>query len=382
MGSRETSSLTAAISRRQVLKYGVLGGSLLVAPGFLAACASAATSSGAAASSGSAVPGAAGSSSPQSLTGKLVVVSYGGQYQTAQDTAYWKPFQAANPGVTIVQDSPSDNAKIKAMVESGNVTWDVALVDDSFGLDTDGKWLEPIDYTVIDKSAFMSGYAQTYRLGADVEATVLAYRSDKLSSTPQGLVDFFDTAKFPGKRAVWNYVAGGILEAALIVDGVALAQLYPLNVDRALKKLESIRKDAIWWDTGAQSQQLLTSGEATFGLVWNGRAAAAADAGAPVKIQWNQWLTQMGWWVIPKGTPNKDLAMQLLKFQTSAAPQDALTKYLPYGPTNQGALAGIDPKYKDQLPTSHLDGRVTVDSAWWALNFDACDKKFKAWLLG
>lgn len=380
MASRETPSVTAAISRRQVLKYGVLGGSLLVAPGFLAACASAARSSGPAAS-GSVAPGAAGSSSPQSLTGKLVVVSYGGDYQTAQDNAYWKPFQAANPGVTIVQDSPSDNAKIKAMVESGSVTWDIALVDDSFGLDTDAKWLEPIDYAVIDKSAFLPGYAQTYRLGADVEATVLAYRSDKLGSTPQGFVDFFDATTFPGKRAVWNYVAGGILEAALIADGVAADQLYPVDVDRALKKLESIRKDAIWWDTGAQSQQLLTSGEATFGLVWTGRAVAAAEAGVPVKIQWNQWLTQNGWWVIPKGAPNKGLAMQLLKFQTAPAAQDALTKYLPYGPTNQGALAGIDPKYKDQLPTSHLTSRVTVDSAWWAQNFDAADKKFKAWLL-
>lgn len=327
--------------------------------------------------------GSESSSGDSGSTSSVVVASYGGDYQEAQAKAYWEPFMKENPGIKVTQDSPSDNAKIKAMAQTGNATWDLVLVDDSFGLDADGKWLEPIDYSVVPKSDFLAGFAQKYRVGADVEATVLAYRADKLAGRrPSGFKDFFDTKRFPGKRAVWKYTAGGILEAALLADGVPADKLYPLDVDRALRKLDTIKKDIVWWTEGAQSQQLMSSGETTMGLVWTGRAVDAAETGADVKVQWNQWLTQNGWWVIPKGAKHKAAAMKLLAYQTSPVPQKALTKLLPYGPTNKHALGGVDPKYKDQLPTAHLDGRVRVDAEWWADNYDAVDKKLQAWFLG
>jgi putative spermidine/putrescine transport system substrate-binding protein len=314
--------------------------------------------------------------------GKVTVASYGGDYQKAQAEAYWKPFIAENPGFEVTEDSPSDNAKIRAMAESGNVTWDLVLVDDSFGLDQHAEFLEPIDYAVINKDDFLPGYAGTYRIGADVEATVLAYNSEKAKTAPAGLADFFDTAKIPGKRAAWKYVAGGILEAALVADGVAPDQLYPLDVDRALKKLDTIKDDLVWWTEGAQAQQMLASGETPLSLVWTGRAVDAAKGGAPVEVDWTQWLTQNGWWVIPKGSPNKDAAMKLLAYMTGPKAQAELTKHLPYGPPNEKALPDVDPKYEDQLPTSHLDAKVDVDAEWWADNYDAVDKKFQAWLLG
>lgn len=352
------------MDRRAFLRRGGASLSVLTLPALVAACG------------GNSASGSGGGSK------ELTIVSYGGDYQKAQDEAYWQPFLKSNPGVTIHQDSPSDNAKIKAMAESGNVTWDLALVDDSFGLDSDGTWLEPIDYSMIDRSQFLPGYAQRYRVGADVEATVLAYRSDKVSTPPAGLADFFDPQKIPGKRAAWKYTAGGILEAALIADGVPASQLYPLNVDRALKKLDTIKSDLVWWTEGAQSQQLLSSGETPLALVWTGRAVDAADNGAPVKVQWAQWLSQNGWWVIPKGAPHKDLAMKLLKYQTSPEAQARMTKYLPYGPPNKLALKHVSPKYESDLPTSHLNGRIMVDSVWWGKSYDAVDKKFQAWLLG
>jgi putative spermidine/putrescine transport system substrate-binding protein len=352
------------MDRRAFLARGGASVGVLTLPGLIAACG-----------------GGGGSSSGGGKS--LTVVSFGGDYQKAQDEAYWKPFLKANADVTLRQDTPNDNAKIKAMVEANNVTWDVVCVDDSFGMDEHAKWLEPIDYNLIDKSQFLPGYAGTYRIGSDVEATVLAYRADKLAGkTPAGLADFFDAQKFPGKRSAWKYAPGGIFEAALIADGVAPDKLYPLDIDRALKKLDTIRKDLVWWTEGAQSQQMLASGETPLALVWTGRAVDAAKGGAAVKVDWTQWMTQNAWWVVPKGTKNKALAMKLIQFSTSADAQARLTKYLPYGPPNKAALAKVDAKYKDQLPTSHLDGKVTVDAAYWAKNYDAVDKKFQAWLLG
>jgi putative spermidine/putrescine transport system substrate-binding protein len=312
---------------------------------------------------------------------EVTVVSYGGNYQDAQNKALFEPFQKANPEIKVRQESPSSNAKLKAMVSTRKVTWDLVLVDDSFGHETDAEWLEPIDYNVIDKNQYLESYAGKYRVGADVEATVLAYRSDKLTGAqPNGLADFFDTKKFPGKRAVWKFAPGGVLEAALVADGVPPDKLYPLDVPRALKKLDTIKDDLIWWETGAQSQQLLTSGEAVMALVWVGRAVDAKTS-APIEISWSNWLTQNGWWVIPKGTKNKQAAMKALKAFTSADAQAEFTKYLPYGPTNKGALSKVDEKYKEYLPTSHLDTRIAVNSPWWAENTKKVEGAFQEWLL-
>jgi putative spermidine/putrescine transport system substrate-binding protein len=351
------------IDRRAFLARGGASVGVLVLPSLLAACG--------------------GSSSSASGGKQLTVVSFGGDYQKAQYEAYWKPYLAANRGIELRQDSPNDNAKIRAMVEAHNVTWDLVCLDDSFGTREHARWLEPIDYGVIDRTQFLDGYTDTYRLGSDIEATVLAYRPDKLpNGAPGGLVDFFDAEKFPGKRSAWKYAPGGILEAALIADGVAPDRLYPLDVDRALKKLDTIRDDLVWWTEGAQSQQMLATGETPLALVWTGRAVDAARDGQPVEVQWSQWMTQNAWWVVPKGAPNKELAMQAIKFVTAPEQQARLTEYLPYGPTNRAAARLVKPQFRDRLPTSHLDGRIVVDAAWWAKNFDAVDKKFQGWLLG
>lgn len=311
----------------------------------------------------------------------LTVVSYGGVYQEAQAKAYFEPYQKEHPEVTIRQESPTSNAKLKAMVDAGSVTWDIALVDDSFGLDADAAWLEPIDYSIINKDDYLPGYATKYRLGADVEATAITYRKDKIQgAAPNTFADFFDTKKFPGKRAIWKYSSGGVMEAALLADGVAPDHLYPLDIERALKKLDTIKSDIIWWETGAQSEQLITSGEATMGLLWLSRSIETAK-NAPTAIGWGQWTTQNGFWVVPKGTKNKDSAMRALKSFTSPASQTEFSKLMPFGGTNKNATVPSDTQFKGNLPTEHLDGRVVIDVTWWNANEAAVDAKFQDWLL-
>jgi len=310
----------------------------------------------------------------------VTIVSYGGDYQKAQQKAFWDPYVTANKGVTIKQDSPTDYAKLKAMVEAGNPTWDLALVANDFGLDSQSKWLEPIDYSVVDKNSLVDGYADKYRVGSDIEGTVIAYRSDKYATAPKTWADFFDTTKFPGKRGVYKMVSGGILEGALIADGVLPDKLYPLDINRALRKLDTIKKDLVWWDAGAQSQQNLASGETPMAMVWIGRAVDAAK-NAPVKIAWDQWLSQDGFWVVPKGAKDKAAAMKLLAYMVSAPAQTAQLQYLPYGPVNKAVSATVDLKNHPNLPNSHLSTRIDVNDQWWGDNQEAMDKVFQDWLL-
>lgn len=310
----------------------------------------------------------------------LTVSSYGGVYQESQTKAYFQPFLAQNPGIKIVEDTGSSNAKLKAMVETGNVTLDLMITDDSFGLDSDSQWLEPIDYTIIDRSKFIEGAAGTYRVAADIEGTVLAYNSGEFGeAAPKGFGDFFDTTKFPGMRAVWKYAASGIFETALLADGVKPEELYPLDVDRALKKLDTIKESIVWWESGSQSEQLLASGEASIGLVWVGRAVNVADKG--IKIDWTNWTSQTGYWIVPKGTKNKEAAMRAINFFTEPEQQIAFTKYLPYGPSNKNAVEAVDAAFKGNLPTDHLNTQVLMDAEWWAANGAKVDLRFQEWLL-
>lgn len=310
----------------------------------------------------------------------LTVASYGGPYQDAQAKAFFEPYMKANPDVKIVQDSPSDNAKLRAMVDAGKPQWDVVLLANDFGNESQGKWLEPIDYDVVDKDALLDGYAGKYRAGADVEGTVLAYREDKLPQAPSSWADFFDTKKFPGKRAVNKFAAGGILEAALLADGVPQAELYPLDVDRALKKIDTIKDRIVWWDTAAQSQQLLESGEVTMGLVWVGRAIDAGKS-SPVSVDWNTWLSQDAYWMVPKGTPNAEEAMKLIAYMVTKDPQVEFTQLIDYGTVNREAAEVESVRANPNRPSNHLDTQVPMDDEWWAENLEGVMETFNAWVL-
>jgi putative spermidine/putrescine transport system substrate-binding protein len=313
---------------------------------------------------------------------EVVVASYGGEYEEAQIASYWKPFEEQHPNVTVVNDPSSEDGKLEAMVESGSPTWDLAIVDDAYGLEANAEFLEPINYSVVNKSEFLPGYADKYRVGADIESTVLAYNSETYGSqVPQGFADFFNLEKFPGKRAIWKYAAGGVIEAALIASGEKPDELYPLDLERAFKELDKIKSEIVWWTEGAQSQQLISSGETPMALVWGGRAVAAAEEGVPVKIQWNEWTTQNGWWAIPKGAKNAELAQEMIAFATSPEQQAAQTELLPYGPTNKNALPMVSSKYKADLPTSHYQQRVVINSQWWSEHYEEVNKAFQEWLL-
>lgn len=309
----------------------------------------------------------------------LTAVSYGGPYQDAQSEAFFQPF-TAETDITVVEDSPSDYAQLRSMVESGRPTWDLVLVANDFGTESDAEYLEPIDYDRIDGDALIPGAAQTYRVAADIEASVVAYRTDSFDGQPSSWQDLFDTEKFPGKRAFNKLVSGGVLEAALLADGVAPEDLFPLDVDRALAKLDTIKDDIVWWETSAQSQQLLASGEASLGLVWVGRAVDAAKE-APVEISWDAWLQVDAYWVIPKGAPNADNAQELLAFLLQEEPQVRFTELSDYGPANQAAAQNPSAMENVNRPTNHLDTQVHIDDEWWGTHGQDVDRKFQEWLL-
>ncbi|CAI3799970.1 hypothetical protein DBADOPDK_02425 [Pseudomonas sp. MM223] len=215
----------------------------------------------------------------------LNFVSWGGTTQDAQKEAWAVPFTKATD-IKVVQDGPTDYGKLKAMVESGNVQWDVVDVEADFALRAASEGLlEPLDFNQINRDKIDPRFVSDHGVGSFFFSFVLGYNEGKLGANkPVDWTALFDTKTYPGKRALYKWPSPGVLELALLADGVAPDKLYPLDLDRAFKKLDTIKKDIVWWGGGAQSQQLLASGEASLGQFWNGRVYALQQDGAPVGV--------------------------------------------------------------------------------------------------
>ncbi|SMO89385.1 ABC transporter substrate-binding protein [Paracoccus laeviglucosivorans] len=311
---------------------------------------------------------------------QMVFTSWGGTTQDAQ-TEFWAAPYSEKTGTNVLQDGPTDYGKIKAMVEAKAVNWDVVDSEFDWALQA-GKagLLEPLDFNVIDKSKLDPRFVSDYAVGSFYYSFVIGFNPANFSGDqPKTMADLFDTAKFPGKRTFYKWSAPGVIEAALLADGVAADKLYPLDLDRAFKKLDTIKSDIIWWEGGAQSQQLLASGEAPIGFFWNGRLAALAADGMPVGISWENNITAADALVVPKGAPNKDAAMAFIAEATSAKAQADFAAKTGYAPINTGSPELMDAEVRKTLPDTQTGTQINADMAYWAEHRDEIGTRWYAW---
>jgi len=327
----------------------------------------------------------AGSIKPAFAAEKITVADPGGIYGTGFGAAFYKPFQAET-GIEIVNVAreAEPTSQMKAIVESKSYVWDVvSLTLSSRKLLSDQGLLEPLDWSGPDMDALIPAARQPDWMGTNVFASLLAFRTDTMKNRPNSWVDFFDVANFPGRRSLPKSPII-VLEGALLADGVPLDKLYPLDVDRAFKKLDQIKPHIdVWWASFGQTTQLLQSGEVDMLYSSNARIQAAIDGGAPVELIWNQALYGLEGWAIPKGTPRAALAKRFVKFCANGARQASYTNALAYGPTNTSAFEKIPAARAKYLPTApeNFKGMVQINDDWWGANKDRMFDRFNAWLL-
>ncbi len=310
----------------------------------------------------------------------MVFASWGGTTQDAQAEAWAAPF-SEETGTQVIQDGPTDYGKLTAMVEADAVNWDVVDVEYDFALKAAKEGLlEPLDFDIIDRDALDPRFVSDHAVGSFYYAFVLGYNPMHVSGeTPDSLSDLFDTEAFPGKRTFYKWSAPGVIEAALMADGVAAEDLYPLDLDRAFAKLDTIKDDIIWWSSGAQSQQLLASGEAPMGFFWNGRLAALEQDGMPVGIVWDQNITAADALVVPRGAPNREAAMRFIAEATSAEGQAAFATETGYAPINIGSPNLMDADMRATLPDSQTATQINADLAYWAEHRDEIGSRWYSW---
>lgn len=331
--------------------------------------------------------------------GKVIVGVGGGAWEAAQDVAYFQPFMEET-GIEVVKVPFPDLAKYRAMVETGNVELDISDVDGgTLLLMADQGILEPIDYSVFDQETLdnlLPEAKHEFGVGALYYSLLRSYRTEAYpDGGPATWAEFWDTGAFPGPRTLASgeiAAGGGTFEIALLADGVAPDDLYPLDFDRAFASLDKIRNDVVsWWVPGAQAPQLLSDGQVDLASAWNGRIQALLDEQVPVAMDWNEGILQFDLMFVPRGAPNPENAMKLLAFMSRAEPQAVFAQNIAYGPSNAKAYDFIPEERAAILPTSPelITKQIVQDYAFWnstndtgKTNVETAIERWATWVSG
>ena len=320
----------------------------------------------------------------------LTIAGWGGAFQKAQKEA-WFGLVEKELGVTIKEDSTSGIADIRAQVASGKPTWDLST-QGAYScalLEKEGK-LEKFDAaTLAITKDVPADLRSDYWVSQIVYSVAIGWREKAFGGKkPTGWAAFWDTKNYPGQRSVRRAPIYN-LEMALIADGVPMDKLYPLDVDRAFKKLEQLKPNVlVWWGSGAQSAQVLKDGEVDMVSAWNGRIQAIQDEpegkAGKIGVTFDEQILVSDCWLIPKGAPNKELAMKAIQIMTRPEVNARISLFINYAPSNSKSYAtGVIPKEKlsglPNAPENVKKGFVqNVD--WWVNNNDEMTKRFDAFL--
>jgi len=318
-------------------------------------------------------------------------VTWGGVYQELVKRIYDKGFTEAT-GIEVIHDEwGGERAKIIAMVETGNYTWDV--------LDTqaptviagceEGFW-EPIDYDALGGAAkYIEGAAHECGAGSLVVGWVWIFNKDLFpGEQPKNWADFWNVEKFPGKRGMWKSPQS-TFEYALMADGVPSDEVYGRLATKegqaqALAKLDELRDHIIWWESGAQSMQLLHDGEVSMTTTWNGRGYnAIVKDGKNYQMVWHNQLLEIGFWAIPKGNPKAAMVYEYLKFIIQPQVAAEVGNNLGYGPAAAGAEAYLKPEVLPHLPSApaNLKDALPLGNEFWSDHLEELTTRFTGWLV-
>lgn len=355
--------LQRELSRRGFLKASILGAAGL----------------GVAACGGTSLVSGSGSSKAS-----IVANLQTGALATDEINAWATPFTKAT-GIKVTADERELTSDIvQLMIKTGQITID-ALTSIPNGIDASDypKFFEPIDWILINKSQFNSKFYGDTWVAVDLYSTAVTYNTKALEAagTTPGMVptswaDVFNPA-FKGKRSFEDYWAT-TCSAALLGDGVPPDQVIPMDIDRAIAKLNTIKDDIVLYESGSDAQNFYITGETALGACFNGRSQAAAKAGAPVGVAWSQQLVAYDQGGVIKGTSKLHEAMEFLAWVTGSAHGGALTYYISYPPANSQAV--VDQATKGWDPSSHFDlPYVVLDQNYLNDGFNQFDPSFEAW---
>ena len=368
----------------------VRGTLCLTAIAVLAGCSGSAATPAPATPAASAAPAASATAAAPAATPAAatdVVIEGGtGLFADCLRTSYYDPFTEAT-SITVLE-APEDDGIVRPQlaVDTGVYQVNVDFVSSPDLVQNNGPdILEPIDYNLVPKDEIIDGLALEWGVGVNPNGLVVGYNEAFLpegGATPAGIEDFFDLEKFPGKRAIFEFLEAHTIALALLADGVPVEELVPFDYDRAFAKLDTIKDELIFAQSGTNARTLMDSGEAPIQITFASRVKESIDAGESAGIGWDGFSLFSDFMVIPKGDPNRDVAMDLIAFISSKEVSGNMSNCVAIGPANTQAT--VNPDVQDFLPTSHLEERHVVLTSpeflqWITEHSEEIFNKFQEW---
>ena len=351
----------------------------------------------------------AGVDEPKSATDekprKLTVASWGGAYSESQQRAYFTPFQNETG---IVIELVKHNGAFEALTgadETSPPKWDLVDLGPEI-LETacrNGK-LEKVDASALAsasdgtpaKEDFLPGMLHECGVPSVAWSSAIVYDKRAFKkSAPKTATDFFDVKRFPGKRALPRNPKY-TFELALMADGVKPEQVYEMlaseeGIARVRKQLDQSRNHVVWWDRAHEPLKLLAKKEAAMAIAFNGRIFSAIVAqNRPFALIWDGQVFELDLWAIPKGSPNKASALDLISFATKPGQLARQARWFPYGPVRKSALKligkhpEVDVNMSDYIPTSKANFKraLRMDAGWWKTHEAEMTRQLKVWRIG
>jgi len=334
------------------------------------------------------VLGAIFCSAAEAAGGTVYINSSGGILDDVYRKIYWDPFTAAT-GIRVVSTAPVNNAKLKAMVDSGNVIWDITEVDGGdFQRDIGLGLLAKLDLSTLPTADLPKAAYNEYGVWENPYSTVLVWNTDKwpLSGPhPTSLMDLWNQKQFPGPRCLWKDAIDN-LEFGVLHAGVPRDDVYPLNQALAYRELDRLKKNvAVWWTTGAQSVQVIVNGDCVMGTTWNGRPyQLVVKDKAHLGVAWGDAVLHTAWWAIPKGAKHYEAAMKLLAWMQDPKRQAEQATLTGYAGPNIHTPEYLSPVVKQYLSTApdHLKTTLISNDQWWAEYGPEAEQRFLSWVIG
>ena len=329
---------------------------------------------------------------------EITFTSWTGPYMRSQMLGFVRPYEEANSTRVHVAHYAGGINEIRDQVESANVVWDVVDLTqaDSLRACEEGL-LEPLDGIELPdgtdgtgfREDFVEGALNDCGVGVIVWATAFGYSKEAFGEDPPTTIsDFFDVQNYPGPRAIRDDPTV-VMEWALIADGVAPPDVYatletPEGIARALKKMDAIKPGLQLWENGRQPVRLLNSGDVVMTSVWATTGAVASrEEGANFEVVWHGRVIELDLFGIPKGSRNKEAAIDFIRFASSSESLASMVEHLPNGPTRKSSLALVSEEVRAQLPNNPaFENEITIqsDAVWWSKNHAALEEAFDAWL--
>lgn len=324
--------------------------------------------------------------------GEVVIATAGGMLQDMLAQHLYAAFtEATGITVTAVTINPQEQwAKVKADTEAGNVQWDLVNVGpDSMVLQQEFLTDLGADCSLVPNLAANGapGVCQRWGFLYILGGYILGVKEEAFpDGVPRNSADFFDTERFPGPRGLASNEAVYNMMLALSADGVTQEELWPLDIDRALAKLDTLKPSiAAWWESSDQAMQNWRNGEVVMSTFWAGRIPQLRKEGEAVSPVWAGFPRDISGFGILADAPHPEAAKAFIDFFFAAESAQRvldLADAINYDPPNRLSLdlpSSVAPETRATYP-DNWNAMLAVDVEALKTQQQAIDEAWQEWI--